>query len=207
MDKGNLKVTNHYTFNKILPLIIKTLQFINHHPISRKHKWQAFKRYLKWQLGTRVLPFTVVYPFIENSKLLVEKGMTGATGNIYTGLHEFEEMGFALHTLRPNDLFADIGANIGSYTILASAIAGADTICFEPVPSTFRHLLNNIFINSLGENVTPFNIGLGDIKGNIKFSSLLDTINHVLTEEEEGSDYVEVPVGILDEYCSKRSLY
>ena len=45
---------------------------------------------------------------------MARKGMTGASGNIYFGLHEFEEMGFLLHFLREEDLFIDIGAYIGS---------------------------------------------------------------------------------------------
>ena len=63
--------------------------------------------------------------------------MTGATGNIYTGLHEFEDMMFLLHLLRPGDIFVDAGANIGSYTVLASAVVGAKSISFEPVPPLF----------------------------------------------------------------------
>lgn len=46
--------------------------------------------------------------------------MTGATGNWYCGLQEYEDMSFVLHALRPGDLFVDVGANIGSYSILAA---------------------------------------------------------------------------------------
>jgi thymidylate synthase len=64
--------------------------------------------------------------------------MTGATGNIYAGLHEFEDMAFLLHLLRSEDMFADVGSNIGSYTILASGVVGAKSVAFEPVPSTYH---------------------------------------------------------------------
>lgn len=57
--------------------------------------------------------------------------MTGATGNIYVGLHEFEDMAFLLHVLRRTDLFVDVGANIGSYTILAGGAAGAKLLLNE----------------------------------------------------------------------------
>jgi hypothetical protein len=50
---------------------------------------------------------TPEYQCTQNSKLLVWKGLTGATGNIYCGLHEFEDMAFLLHFLRPRDLSAD----------------------------------------------------------------------------------------------------
>jgi hypothetical protein len=87
--------------------------------------------------------------------------MTGATGNIYSGLHEFEDMGFLLHFLRPDDLFVDIGANIGSYTILASAAIGAATIAFEPVPDTHEWLRLNVAINNVDNKVERRREALG----------------------------------------------
>jgi hypothetical protein len=62
----------------------------------------------------------VVVPFVGDTRLLVARGMRGATGNVYVGLHEFEEMAFALHALRPSSRFIDVGANVGSYTVLAA---------------------------------------------------------------------------------------
>lgn len=176
----------------------KTIQFIYYHPFTSRNKLVALKRYLTWQFATYILRYPVVYPFVENSKLIIHKGMTGATGNIYVGLHDFEEMGFLLHLLRKGDLFADIGANIGSYTVLASAVIGANTFCFEPVPSTFQHLLVNIKINGLEQITNAFNEGLGDKNATLKFSKNLDTINHVLSEDEKELDYIEVPVHTLD---------
>ena len=40
-------------------------------------------------------------------------------------------MSFAVHMPRPGDLFSDVGANIGAYTILANAVSGARGIAFE----------------------------------------------------------------------------
>src|SRR5664279_482984 len=97
--------------------LFNTLQFIFKHPVTRNNKWTAFRRFTGWQIQSRTFRHPVVYPFIENSKLIVQGGMTGATGNIYTGLHEFEDMMFLLHLLRRGDVFADVGANIGSYTL------------------------------------------------------------------------------------------
>ncbi len=70
--------------------------------------------------------------------------MNGATGNFYTGLHEFEDMSFVLHALRSTDVFVDVGANIGSYTVLAAAVVGAQCIAFEPILETYGHLLQNV---------------------------------------------------------------
>ncbi len=56
-------------------------------------------------------------------------------------------MSFVLHFLRNTDLFIDVGANLGAYSILASSVSGARTIAFEPVPHTFQLLKNNIALN------------------------------------------------------------
>jgi predicted RNA methylase len=72
--------------------------------------------------------------------------MTGATQKIYCSLQEFEDMALLLHVLRPGDLFVDVGANVGSYTILAAGVCGANVISIEPVPSTFTHLADNIHL-------------------------------------------------------------
>ena len=97
-----------------------------------------------------------------NSKLIISKGQTGATGNYYNGLHEFNDMMFILHFLRIDEIFYDIGANIGVYTILASAEIGAKTYSIEPIPDTFNNLASNIIINNIQEKVYQLNVGVGD---------------------------------------------
>ncbi|MDR2407241.1 MAG: FkbM family methyltransferase [Bacteroidales bacterium] len=175
---------------------ISLLKFITSHPLNRNHKIKAITRFVKWQINTRLNPYPVIYPFTARAKLIVRKGMTGATQNLYCGLHEYNDMAFLLHFLREEDSFADIGANIGSYTILAAGHVGSETFAFEPVPSTFTHLMNNIAINRLENKVTAFNIALGSQQGTITFTSTLDTTNHVALENE--SNTIEVPVQTLD---------
>jgi hypothetical protein len=97
----------------------KTLRFLVNHPLTRDERGQALLRFLRWQVGSRVLREPVAMPYVEDNRLLVESGMAGATGNVYAGLHEFEDMAFVLHALRSSSWFLDIGANVGSYTVLA----------------------------------------------------------------------------------------
>ena len=120
------------------------------------------------------------------------------TGNIYTGLHEFPDMGFLLHFLRAEDLFVDIGANVGSYTILACSAVGARGIAFEPVPSTYKKLVENIRLNYLDEKVKCVNKGVGDQQGTIAFTSDSDTTNHALASGEQCDNQVTVEVTSLD---------
>ncbi len=179
--------------------LVTTLKFIVNHPLSSGSRIQSIMRFLKWQVGSRLVEGAVAMNFVDQTRLLVSRGMTGATQNIYCGLQEFEDMAFVLHVLRDKDLFVDIGANVGSYTVLASGAVGARCISIEPIPDAFHHLMDNINLNRIGDRVSALNIGIGKGTGILRFTSDLDTVNHVLADSEEEIGSIEVPVRRLDE--------
>jgi FkbM family methyltransferase len=113
--------------------------------------------------------------------------MRGVTGNIYAGVHEFNDMMLTVHALRPGDLFVDIGANVGSYSILAAGVSGATTWAFEPDPVTIGYLARNVALNDLGARVTIFEYALGDTDGEVSFTIGLDTNNKVLADASGGN--------------------
>ncbi len=158
--------------------LISTLRYIASHPLNRGRSIPAIGRFAKWQVESRVRA-EVEFEWIEGAKLIVKHGMTGATGNIYCGLHEFVEMAFLLHLLRPTDLFLDIGANIGSYSVLASKVCQARSIAFEPDPETAKWLRRNVAGNDLQASAVVHETALGARNGEIAFTVGLDTTNHV----------------------------
>ena len=168
------------------------------HPLNRDNKLKAIARFVKWQVGSRMLSGEIIYDWVNGSRFLVRAGETGLTGNIYTGLHEFQDMAFLLHVLRPTDLFIDVGSNVGSYTILACAAIGARGYAFEPVPGTYKRLIENIRINHLEDRVKCMNVGVGREQGNIYFTSDMDTSNHVLATGERNVTAIGVDVTSLD---------
>lgn len=139
-------------------------------------------RYVRWQIESR-LRQEIEFNWIEGAKLIVRNGMAGATGNIYCGLHEFADMALLLHLLRPGDLFVDVGANVGSYTVLASAVCGSDAIAVEPDPETMRALKKNIVANRIGDRVTTIQAALGSEAGTANFSIGLDTTNKIVSRK------------------------
>lgn len=182
-------------------MLFKTLRYIWRHPYNRSNRVAAILRFFKWQLGSRLNPYPVAYPYTEKTRLLVWNGLTGATGNIYCGLLEYDDMCFLLHFLREDDLFVDAGANVGAYTLLASGEVGAQTVAVEPVPRTFSFLFDNVHLNRLDGQVRLYNIGLGSAKGKLKFTSSHDTVNHVATRDEPG--VIDVEVRTLDDLAEK----
>ena len=184
--------------------LLQTLRFVTGHPLNRRQRAAAVLRYAKWQLGGRLVPGKVIHDWIGGAKIVVRPGDTGLTGNIYCGLHEFPEMAYVLHVLAADDLFADIGANAGSYTVLACAVKGARGICFEPVPATFARLMENIRVNDLTARVEARNIGLSDEAGALNFTSLEDCTNHVMAAGEQTAGAISVPTLPLDQVLGGR---
>lgn len=177
----------------------RTHRFFRGHPIGRQDYASCWLRFLRWQVGSRLLPFPVEVPWIGDSRLVMERGMTGATGNYYCGLHEFTDMAFLLHYFGNGvGRFLDVGANIGSYTILASAVCKVPSISLEPVPSTFTSLERNLRANRLTNLVEANCKAAGADHGTVRFTSDHDTMNHAVGEDYAGAT-LQVPVVPLDE--------
>lgn len=183
--------------------MIGTWKWIWNHPLARRRRLAAYVRWFRWQIGSRVLGEPVVMPFVEGSRLVVERSMTGATGNIYCGLHEFDDMAFVLHCLRVGDTFVDVGANVGSYTVLASGVVGCQTISLEPVPSTFQKLERNVRVNGIGGVVELHHCAAGAGAGEVWFRTDHDTMNRVV-DEGEGVQKERVRVCGMDELLRGR---
>jgi FkbM family methyltransferase len=171
-------------------------RFISQHPLTRRAPISAIWRVMSWQVRSRLATGEITVPWIEGTRLVARRGMTGATGNIYAGLHEFADMAFLLHLLRPSDVFFDVGANIGSYSILASAVCGARTYAFEPDPDTVRALKINIAANELGARVTVIEAAVGDQSGEVAFTVGRDTVNRVAHSDDTRTR--QVPLTTLD---------
>ena len=178
--------------------LLNNIQFVNH-PLNQAHKIEAIIRFLRWQIGSRIVQGDIIYQWVSGAKFIVRPGETGLTGNIYSGLHEFSDMAYLLHTLNSDDLFIDIGANVGSYTILACAVKKAKGYCFEPVPTTFERLMANIRINDIGDRVIALNIGLSDREDKLLFTVDENCMNHVATDNEHSKNNVEVKVSRVED--------
>lgn len=148
------------------------------------------------------MPGEVVYEWVNGVKFFVRPGERGLTGNIYTGLHEFQDMAFILHYADASDLFVDVGANAGSYTLLACGAKGARGYAFEPVPTTFNRLSENLRLNQLENRVRAMNIGIGAKHGNLKFTVMEDCVNHVATGDDR-EETVVVKVETLDKILAR----
>ena len=168
------------------------------HPLGRRRPLRTLLRIGRWQLMSRLRQGPHDVAWIGGARLLVERGMTGATGNVYFGLHEVPDMAFLVHLLRPDELLLDIGANIGSYTVLAATAAQARVIAFEPHPRTAAALERNVAHNGLGGRVDVRRVALSDADGEGALTDGLDAMNYLVIGDPGSDDLCTVPLRTLD---------
>src|SRR5436189_6431842 len=77
---------------------------------------------------------------------------------IYCRSFEVTERAFLNHFLRPGDVFVDVGANIGLFTLIAASCVGpkGKVVAFEPTTVTYTRLVENIRLNHL------YNVSFGN---------------------------------------------
>ena len=115
-------------------------------PLNRGHPTRTILQWLRYESALLLAPGPIAVPFVGSSRIFASPDMSNPTNHFLSGLTELPEMMFLLHFLRPEDLFIDVGANVGAYTVLASAVVGAESIAIEPVPKTFQRLMDNIHL-------------------------------------------------------------
>ena len=67
-----------------------------------------------------------------------------------------------IRSFQKNEIFFDIGANIGVYSIFAGLINSSNVFSFEPESNNYQVLMQNIITNELTDIIIPFQIGISD---------------------------------------------
>lgn len=96
----------------------------------------------------------------------------------------------------------DLGANVGTYSVLAAYCAKASVIAVEPAPKTVNRLYQNLYLNGIADQVRVVPRCASSAAGPLQFSASQDTINHVATDRdsEEGKIWVEATT--IDQVCA-----
>jgi FkbM family methyltransferase len=78
--------------------------------------------------------------------------------------YEHREFEFLSHILKPQDVFLDIGANVGIYSLWAAKfiVAPRQILALEPNPITYSRLQYNISFNNCQEKIVPIHAGVAD---------------------------------------------
>jgi FkbM family methyltransferase len=178
-------------------------RIFNHHPLTKDHVLRAYLRFIVFQVSSRYLRSEVLIDWVGGIKLIVAPGMTGVTGELYTGLLEFEDSLFVLHLLSPGELFVDVGANAGTYSLLAAKLAKCNVIAVEPCKSTVQSLKTNLTLNGVYDRVEIIEQGASNRVGTLRFTTNLDALNQITTTD--GPNTANIPVAPLDDILVNRA--
>lgn len=149
-------------------------------------------RFLSWQLFKRLFNHSLTYTLIPGVKVRCHPDSSSASSVIYYGLYEYDMMKFLLKYLRETDIFIDVGANIGVYSLLASSrIKDGHIYALEPIPKNYSRLQENLELNSI-KNATAYPLAAFSSK-NIVFMDLADEdcMASIITEHDNKNFSVE----------------
>lgn len=146
------------------------------------------------------VPFleNVYRPIIDRTryKLYLTRGLFSTILYRYPSMKREDEI-FLAHFLKPNMVYVDVGANIGTTTLAGAYAVGekGKVIAFEPHPRTFQYLTDSVNLNpDLAKRIILKHVALGEKKGETHISDLLmNDINHV------GDEGIPVELTTLDD--------
>ncbi|MBA2513033.1 MAG: FkbM family methyltransferase [Solirubrobacterales bacterium] len=138
--------------------------------------------------GSPLLPWRVLDGLRLRAVARLERVLTVDDGSAppltfrVRNVHEYTRATNALHNepgtlrwiaerVRPGDVFYDVGANVGIFTLLAAhrSGAGGHVVAFEPHAATIATLLENVALNGLGERVDVLSCALHRTTGHLPF--------------------------------------
>ncbi|TAL38795.1 MAG: FkbM family methyltransferase [Alphaproteobacteria bacterium] len=184
-------------------------QFFSHIPLlkrlypSMQKGWAA----LTWPGGHKVKHYNGALFLLDYKKLPDRKVALH-------GGHELRQHAYFFSQLMKKscDVFLDVGANIGLYTIDAASHGVPEIHAFEPDPRNYAQLHANLYLNKLAAEVRTYPIGLSDKSGSLEFDLAPDAktnLTKVAAGSTASSHTQKLPVKPLDEVvpCTGKKIF
>jgi len=153
--------------------------------------WKYFRRTVHVSVRDREQVCLIMYPGCEVSERLY-----------VVGLYERAGMTTLENLMKPGEVFYDVGANVGPFSLLAHR-RGASVYAFEGHPETAERCRQNFMLNGIdAARVLP--VAVSDFDGSVLFRDVPgSSINKVLTDAKaEYADHViEVPAVCLNTFA------
>ncbi len=121
----------------------------------------------------------------------------------WLGFNEIRKRRAFSARIKPGDVVYDIGANVGSYTILSAVLVGSSgrVFAFEPVPENIRYLRDHVRLNAF-THVDILEVAVSDRNGSVRFEANVDRVLGRISPTGQ----IVVKSVILDELVKKGEL-
>ncbi len=156
--------------------------FIWKHPANRGRRGRQLIRAAGFHLLSRVCGWRAVTRVGEGgARIWVDVHRTAATKALYANPPDWPQMGIWERHLREGDVFIDVGANVGTYSVMAAA-AGAQVIAVEPAHDSAELLRENAVLNDFP--IVVIEAVVGAETGVVGFTTGRDALNRVDPQAE-----------------------
>lgn len=172
------------------------------HPLNRGSKLRAVGDYLLWNAVKFTFEGRHVLKLTDDLEIILGRQENYGSAVYAHNLADYHEMMFLAHSLRPGDIFLDVGANVGMYSVWVAGVSDARAIAFEPVPGTYSTLLKNIRLNALDSRITAHQVAVGEEAGSVTMTVGEGGLNHIVKPAGRERGTVEVQVERLDRICT-----
>lgn len=128
----------------------------------------------------------------------------------YTNDYESECTALLRELLNPGDTVLDVGANIGWYSTLCALLTGeaGSVFAFEPVPSNFDALTENIRLNAMEKSISAHRVAVGDENGEIEVHSFPHQVgaDSLSTLGRDNYSISRAPMVALDDFLAQSKI-
>lgn len=152
-----------------------------------------------------------IYTTNEGLKFEMDSAEAVNSGVVILGSWNQFETNVLKAILQPGDVVIDVGAFMGSYSLLVSKLIGGEgkVYAFEPSPDHLRKLKRNILLNNF-RNIQTFNLALSNKKGVVKFYVAGSRSSLMKNEAESHMDKKVKPIKVkavtLNDFVNKERI-
>jgi len=114
-------------------------------------------------------------------------------------------------SFRKEDIFVDIGANVGLYSLFAASVGIDRVYSIEPNPFSFGILVKNILANGYNEKIVPLCLAMNETQSIVSFtlgSTQAGSIGNEIASQnsDPDKDFIVVPSFSLDDLFRMQSI-
>lgn len=186
----------------------RSLYNILNHPTNKDVKLKTLLRIVWWKINQNFFRQPSIVELAKGIKCVCYPDSSFGGLVVYTKYPEYDEMSFVQSFLQPNDIFCDVGANIGSYSLIASSkIKSGKIFAFEPSPKAVDCLKENIRLNGLDYKIKVVAKVVSDKVGYEYFSvGKFSEVDHIYTLNDDKREKAKIASIRLDEYLSSQKI-
>ncbi len=180
--------------------MIRSLRNLLRAPYNRKRKIYALYRFIYWKIIRAFKLENVKFRLWKDRVMYLNHDSFQSMWIMYAYEVDWEEFNLIRDFIREDDHVADVGANMGFYTIWFTKFIRTGTIhSFEPDERNYDRLKKNVNANKGSDRVYLNRIALSNINGTLSFTTGFDGENHI--SNETGENMITVRSQRLDDYC------